>query len=242
MAQETDPAESRREQRMIERARQRLERSLSRPSIQRAIADAISASKSGDSLEIDKLTQKILSRIGKPYARALDLDATPIIRILSPPPQPQPPLSTGGSIIELPTETTTVAGPTCIGLNLYTKTGEPSNQVWVGAGLIGFFSPEQWGGDPQAGKFIANSGSGNVWAEVNINQENGAIVSVAVTSGGTIPSNTSTAFYYTLGYYSYNDGVPSVTNYGCGSLVVTVCRNWFSVDLPYSVYFNRGAA
>lgn len=101
MAEGTDPTESRREQRMIERARQRLERTLSKSSIQRAMADAVNASKSGDSLQLDKLAQKIISRVGRQYSRALELDSNPIIRVFSPTP-PQPPSPVVGSTIEIP--------------------------------------------------------------------------------------------------------------------------------------------
>jgi hypothetical protein len=65
-------------------------------------------------------------------------------------------------------------------------------------------------------------------------------VSVAVTGGGTTPNDTDTSFYYSLGYYEYVDEAPTVTNYGCGSLDVTVCRNWFASEAPfYGVTINR---
>jgi hypothetical protein len=94
--------------------------------------------------------------------------------------------------------------------------------------------------DPSYGKYLADSGSGNAWVEVNIDGNTGEIVSVAVAGGGSTPQNTNTSFYLTLGYYEYNGDSPSITNYGCGSVEVTVCRNWFAAESPfYGVTFNR---
>ena len=126
----------------------------------------------------------------------------------------------------------------CVGLALYKKTIGTTTQVWISAGTVAGDLPS--GFDPAEGKSIAGGGSGNVWAEVNINGTTGDIVSVAVTGGGTTPNDTDTSFYYTLGNYSYTVGVPTITNYGCGSLDVTVCRNWFASEAPfYGVTINR---
>lgn len=140
-----------------------------------------------------------------------------------------PPPSTGGE-------------GTCIGLNLYTKVVGGSTQVWIGAGTVGgeLLSEFDPNFDPAEGKSIASGGSGEVWAEVNVSQTTGEIVSIAVTGGGTTPPDSDTAYYYTLGYYLYTNGVPNITNYGCGSLYVTVCRNWFAAASPYyGVTINR---
>jgi hypothetical protein len=111
-------------------------------------------------------------------------------------------------------------------------------QVWISAGTVGGEIPS--GFDPLGGKNIANGGSGSVWAEININQEDGSIVSTNVTGGGTTPENTNTSFYYTLGYYEYNDGTPAVANYGCGSIDAVICRNWFAAEAPfYGVNMTR---
>ena len=133
-------------------------------------------------------------------------------------------------------------GSQCVGLALYVKTvgtaPDTTQQVWVGAGTIAGQLPSNF--DETSGKSIASGGSGNVWAEVNINDETGEIVSVAVSGGGATPESTDTSFYYALGYYEYNDGIPAVINYACGSIDVTVCRNWFAVEAPfYGVNMNR---
>ena len=120
---------------------------------------------------------------------------------------------------------------TCIGLNLYTRVVGGSKQVWVGAGTVAGDLPS--GFDSAEGKSIASSGSGDVWAEVNVSQTTGEVVSVVVTGGGTTPPDSDTAYYYTLGNYLYTDGVPTTTNYGCGSVDVRVCRNWFAAESPY---------
>jgi hypothetical protein len=133
------------------------------------------------------------------------------------------------------------AGATCIGLSLYTKSTGGSNsqsQVWISAGTVGGELPSDF--DESDGKNIANGGSGNVWAEVNIDQEDGSIVSVAVAGGASTPNNTNTSFYYTLGFYEYDGNTPTVTNYGCGSVEVTICRNWFAAESPfYGVRLSR---
>lgn len=126
----------------------------------------------------------------------------------------------------------------CVGLALYKKTIGTTIQVWIGAGTVAGNLPS--GFDPAEGKSIAIGGSGNVWAEVNVSQTTGEVLSVAVNGGGTTPNDSDTSFYYTLGNYSYTDGVPTITNYGCGSLDVTVCRNWFTSEAPfYGVTINR---
>lgn len=122
-------------------------------------------------------------------------------------------------------------------LGLYVKDGG----VWIQAGTVAGFTPSEWGGSNIDGKIISSSGSGDVWAEININETSGEIINVAVAGGGSTPSSTSTSFYYILGYFIYNQGIPTISNYGCGSLDVTVCRNWFATSAPfYGVTFARG--
>jgi len=130
-------------------------------------------------------------------------------------------------------------GTTCIGFALYTKTNESGNsEVWIGAGTVNGQLP--LGFDPSDGKFLANSGNGRTWIEVEINQQAGEIASIKCDKGLSTPNNTATKFYYTLGYYEYIEGLPSVTNYGCGGLSVTICRNWFAAVSPfYGVTINR---
>jgi hypothetical protein len=129
-------------------------------------------------------------------------------------------------------------GDSCVGLALYTKTVGENTQVWIDAGTVAGELPS--GFDPADGKFIASGGSGSVWAEANINQTTGEVVSVAVTGGGSTPNNTNTSFYYTLGYYEYDGDSASVINYGCGGVEVTICRNWFAGTAPfYGVTLSR---
>jgi uncharacterized coiled-coil protein SlyX len=125
-------------------------------------------------------------------------------------------------------------GSSCIGLNLYTRTTEGGDsEVWVGAGTIAGQVPA--GFDPAEGKLVASNGSGYVWAEINIRGDTGEITSVEVDSGGSVPEDNGSLFYYTMGYYEYTGSPPtaSVTNYGCGSLSATICRNWFASASPY---------
>lgn len=116
--------------------------------------------------------------------------------------------------------------PKCV-LGLYVN----GLQVWVNAGTIANQLPEDF--DPATGKFIASSESGYAWAEVEIDEDTGDITSVGVYGGASTPANTDSKFYYTLGYFSYSSGGPTVTNYGCGSIDVTICRNWFTTEPPF---------
>jgi hypothetical protein len=140
----------------------------------------------------------------------------------------------------------------CVGLALYTKTIQPPpdtitdpenppdiiTEVRISVGTIAGDLPS--GFDPEEGKFIASDGSGFVWAQVNINENTGAITLVDVTGGGQTPNNTNTSFYYTLGYYAYDNDLPSVNNYGCGGIEVRICRNWFAAEAPfYAVTMTR---
>ena len=130
-------------------------------------------------------------------------------------------------------------GGGCVGLGLFVKTippstpqGNPTYQVWVNPGLVAGELPS--GMDNAEGKIIAGSGSGDVWAEVNVSQQTGEVTSVAVTGGSSTPANSDTAYYLALGYYEFQSGEPpTITNYGCGSVDVRVCRNWFAAASPY---------
>jgi hypothetical protein len=137
---------------------------------------------------------------------------------------------------EIPEETAGAAA-TCIGLALYIKDGS----VWIGAGTIAFELPS--GFDPSEGRLIANNGSGYVWAEVEISQQTGEVISRDIGSGGSEPSSTKNKYYYTLGYYEYEEGSPNVINYGCGSIDVAVCRNWFAIQPNdyYRVFMARSS-
>lgn len=134
-------------------------------------------------------------------------------------------------------------GGNCVGLALYTKTVgiEPdiTTQVWVDAGTVAGQLPDDF--DPIDGKLIATGGSGDVWAFIEINENTGEIVSRGVSGGGFKPNNTNTNFYYGLGSYTYGEGGSvNISNYGCGSVDVNVCRNWFRSTPPfYGVSFSR---
>ena len=129
-------------------------------------------------------------------------------------------------------------GSECNGLGLYTKKEGTTTQVWVGAGSVASKQPS--GFDTEKGKSVASSGSGDVWAEVTVDQETGEITSVDVGAQGNTPTNTTTKFYYTLGYYKYEGTKTTVTNYGCGSVEAIICRNWFAAESPYyGVTLNR---
>lgn len=154
---------------------------------------------------------------------------------------PMAPMNLGPNIPYLPQlnkkpefKQETTAESNCIGLALYVKEGD----VWIGAGTVAGQLPS--GFDPEKGKSIASGGSGNVWAKVEINGSTGEVNSASVESGSSTPNNTDTSFYYTLGYYEYSNESAKVTNYACGSVDVTVCRNWFAKTSPfYGVSMTR---
>ena len=132
----------------------------------------------------------------------------------------------------------------CRGFQLYVVTegeGEDiTQQVWISAGTIGGQLPNDF--DPVQGKMIADGGSGNVWAEITIDENTGQIQSLVIDGGAApTPEDTNTTFYYTLGFYEYDqDDNASVSSYGCGSLELQVCRNWFAAEAPfYGVTLTR---
>jgi hypothetical protein len=146
-----------------------------------------------------------------------------------------------GSLHKKPEIPESVTGG-CIGLNIYSKTiGKPPDtvqQVWVGVGTIAGQTPD--GFNPTDGKLIAVGGTGNVWAEVEINKDTGEIDSINVNGGGETPQNTDTKFYYTLGYFEFDTNNVKTINYGCGAVDVTICRNWFTTIPPfYGVTMER---
>jgi hypothetical protein len=131
--------------------------------------------------------------------------------------------------------TATAGTSACIGLALYIKSvgTPPVAEVWIGAGTVGGDLPS--GFNSLEGKSIASSGFGSVWAEVNVNNS-GEITSKTIESGGYSSDPTR----YLLGYYEYVDGSPRVTNYGCGTIDVSVCRNWYASEEPfYTVFLTR---
>jgi hypothetical protein len=109
----------------------------------------------------------------------------------------------------------------------------PNFQLWVKPGTVAGELPP--GMDQFEGKNIANGGSGDVWAEVNVDQETGEVVSVAVDGGSDTPEDTDDAYYLTLGYYEFQGGdePPKISNYGCGSVEARICRNWYAAESPY---------
>jgi len=129
----------------------------------------------------------------------------------------------------------------CNVLNLYTKNFGTApdpivKQVWVDSGSVGNEIPS--GFDPLEGKLIAQDGFGYVWVKVDINEINGEITAVSVDRSETIPADTNTTFYYLLGYYKYEEdtngnSIVTISNYGCGSLNVEICRQWFVLNPPF---------
>jgi hypothetical protein len=145
----------------------------------------------------------------------------------SPQEKPERPMVGGGG-----------GGDSCVGLVLYVRTVGNAQQVWISAGTVAGQLPA--GFNASDGKSIASGGDGFAWARVNISQQNGSIISVDASGGSLIPNNTTTSFYYLLGAYQYVNNSPNITNYGCGSVSVTVCRNWFTSQSPYyNVTFIR---
>ena len=128
-------------------------------------------------------------------------------------------------------------GDSCVGLALYIKDSE----VWIGAGTVGGQLPT--GFTYSDGVRVATSGSGEVYVELTINNTTGELVSVEIDEAASTPRNTSEKFRYSLGYYEYVENLPTVTNYSCGSVDYTICRNWFTSVSPfYQVTFYRAGA
>jgi len=129
----------------------------------------------------------------------------------------------------------------CEGLHLYTKTiGTDPNivkQVWVSSGSVGDEVPD--GLDPLEGKLIAQDGFGYVWVKITINENNGEITSIEFDRSETIPSaEQASQDYFILGYYKYEEdqngnSILNISNYGCGSLNVEICRQWFVLVPPF---------
>jgi hypothetical protein len=139
------------------------------------------------------------------------------------------------SSVEIPPEGG--GGASCIGLGLEVRTvgnsDPPVYQIWANPGTINGDTPP--GMDSQEGKLVATGGSGQVWAEVEVNQETGEVTGVDLDSGSSTPENSDDKYYYALGNYEFpgGDDPPTVTNYGCGTIDVRVCRNWFAAESPY---------
>lgn len=117
------------------------------------------------------------------------------------------------------------------GFGLYKKTVRDKTQIWIYPGTIGGELPN--GFNPLDGKLLGSSGAATVYAQVIIDGNNGKITSSNIHTG-SMPSNGSdTTAYYELGYYEVNKDSASTINYGCGSIRVVVCRNWYATKSPY---------
>lgn len=143
--------------------------------------------------------------------------------------QVQPALPFGGLPQYVPTIPLQGGGtpppPPCA-LGLYNKDGN----VYINSGTIAGQLPPSF--DPVEGKFIAGSGSGSVYAEIEINGNTGEINSVDVKRG--TGSNTDTKFVIAIGAYEYDQNdQPQITNFRCGSISISLCRNWFVAEPPY---------
>jgi hypothetical protein len=135
-------------------------------------------------------------------------------------------------------------GDSCSGLSLYVKSipqsggNKDKKQVWISGGTVGGVIPN--GVDPIEGKQIAAAGTGNVWAGVRITDEGEVDKTIIDRGTGDPPEDTDTDFYYLIGAFQYDGDTPTVNNFGCGSINVTVCRKWYASEAPYfNVYFAR---
>lgn len=123
-------------------------------------------------------------------------------------------------------------GGQCTGLRLYKKTDGARNGVWIGAGTIDGELPSDF--DPIDGKFIANSGSGFVYAAITIDTIWGTVENVDIRTGLFVPESNNNITYFKIGFYRHTSANSvELTNYGCGSISVNVCRNWFVSRPPY---------
>ena len=132
----------------------------------------------------------------------------------------------------------------CSGLKLYVKSipqsggNKDKKQVWISGGTVGGVIPN--GVNPIEGKQIAAAGTGNVWAGVRITDEGEVDRTIIDRGTGDPPEDTDTDFYYLIGAFEYGGDTPTVNNFGCGSIDVTVCRKWYASEAPYfNVYFTR---
>jgi hypothetical protein len=135
-------------------------------------------------------------------------------------------------------------GDSCSDLSLYVKSipqsggNKDKKQVWISGGTVGGVIPN--GVDPIEGKQIAAAGTGNVWAGVRITDEGEVDKTIIDRGTGDPPEDTDTDFYYLIGAFQYDGDTPTVNNFGCGSIDVTVCRKWYASEAPYfNVYFAR---
>ena len=99
---------------------------------------------------------------------------------------------------------------------------------------------------PIAGRILSvfNNGSamlvGNtseyffVWVEIVIDEETGELTdsNITIESGPNQPDYSQ--FTSTKGFYILGNHSPSgITNYGCGGIDVTICKNWYRNAPPY---------
>ena len=115
----------------------------------------------------------------------------------------------------------------CYGFGLYLK----DRAVWVNLGTVNGEIPENF--DLVYGKKVAEGGTGVVYAKVEIDQEVGEIKKATIENGSNFPASSFNTFHYLLGRYELSANKAIVVNCGCGSIDVSICRNWFAKDPPF---------
>lgn len=75
---------------------------------------------------------------------------------------------------------------------------------------------------------ITVSGVGYVFVIVTIDSGTGAITSVTLGNGATVPDNSATTFHFTIGSYSVDGSAITLAQSVSGSLAFVTCRNWYS--------------
>ncbi len=84
------------------------------------------------------------------------------------------------------------------------------------------------------------TGTGVIWAKIVRNTSGtGTMVSgVAIEHGNTLPSNTATNYYVSIGSYSVSGTKLTLSNSRYGPINGSFCRNWFSNPPAFSIFLT----
>jgi hypothetical protein len=91
-------------------------------------------------------------------------------------------------------------------------------------------------GDDPPFLLTPSDGTHVVYFEITLTSDKDAVASVAIEQGASLPEDTDSKKYVSLGDYTFSadsGGFSAINNYAYGPGSTTICRDWFSNPPKY---------
>jgi len=120
----------------------------------------------------------------------------------------------------------TISGSTCGSLRVFAKTpdGAEKPNLYVGKGTVG---EDNYETDTDLGG-LDEASDNSVYIKIELDGTDGTYTDEFIVDSDKQSDDTTT--YFLLGAVAA-DG--TITQYACGPVFVTVCRNWYAAESPY---------